>query len=74
MVTLLLSMIADLPLEVLGMILVVLECIIVLLKFLQYFVAPDSKFGIFLKKALKGFIFLRKEFKEKDEDDASEEQ
>lgn len=75
MVTLFFSSIAQyVPLEILGWILFALEFMLVLIKFLQYFVDPESKFGHFLAKALKGFKFLKSEFSSEDEDKSDSEE
>lgn len=58
--------------EILGWVLTSLEIIIVLIKFLQYLVNPDSKFGKFLIKLLPGLNFLKDQvnhLKDHDPDD-----
>ena len=74
MVTLLLAQISQTQwMDVLGIILVVLEVIIVVIKFLQYLVPADSKFGVFLSKLLKGIHFVKSSIPKdkKDEDSDS---
>ena len=41
----------------------ILEGLLVLIKFLQYIVDPQSRFGKFLSKLLKGMTFLKGEAK-----------
>ena len=55
--------------EILGLILTGLEVLLVFIAFLQILVDPESKFGKFLKKLLKGITFVKGKFSElKDED------
>lgn len=49
--------------EIIGIILMVLEALLVVIKFLQYLVEPSSKFGKFLAKLLKGLVFVKSEVK-----------
>jgi hypothetical protein len=58
--------------EILGLILTGLEVLLVLVAFLQILVDPESKFGKFLKKLLKGITFVKgkiEESKNKDKED-----
>ena len=66
MVTLFLSYVNQFPnlMVVIGYVLMVLESLIVTIKFLQYIVDPASKFGRFLTKFLKGVVFLKDEVKD----------
>lgn len=41
----------------------ILEALLVFIKFLQYIVDPQSRFGKFLSKLLKGMTFLKGEAK-----------
>jgi len=60
MMTLILGLILDADwLTVIGYALVALEAFIVLTRFLQIIVNPNSAFGKFLPKLLKGFVFLK---------------
>lgn len=47
--------------EYIGIVLMVLEALLVLIKFLQYIVEPNSKFGKFLSKLLRGLKFVKDE-------------
>lgn len=49
--------------EYVGIALMILEALLVLIKFLQYIVDPQSRFGKFLSKLLKGMTFLKGEAK-----------
>lgn len=49
--------------EYVGIALMILEALLVLIKFLQYIVDPQSRFGKFLSKLLKGMTFLKCEAK-----------
>lgn len=49
--------------EYIGIALMILEALLVLIKFLQYIVDPQSRFGKFLSKLLKGMTFLKGEAK-----------
>ena len=49
--------------EYVGIVLMILEAVLVLIKFLQYVVDPQSRFGKFLAKLLKGMTFLKGEAK-----------
>lgn len=49
--------------EYVGIALMILEALLVLIKFLQYIVDPQSRFGKFLSKLLKGTTFLKGEAK-----------
>ena len=49
--------------EYIGIVLLILEAVLVLIKFLQYVVDPQSRFGKFLAKLLKGMTFLKGEAK-----------
>lgn len=49
--------------EIIGIILMVLEALLVIIKFMQYLVEPSSKFGKFLAKLLKGLVFVKSEVK-----------
>lgn len=49
--------------EYIGIVLMILEGLLVLIKFLQYIVDPQSRFGKFLSKLLKGMAFLKGEAK-----------
>lgn len=49
--------------EIIGIILMILEALLVIIKFLQYLVEPSSKFGKFLAKLLKGLVFVKSEVK-----------
>lgn len=49
--------------EYIGIVLMILEALLVLIKFLQYIVDPQSRFGKFLLKLLKGMTFLKGEAK-----------
>lgn len=49
--------------EYIGIVLMILEAVLVLIKFLQYVVDPQSRFGKFLAKLLKGMTFLKGEAK-----------
>ena len=73
MITLILSYVNQFPdfMTIIGYVLVALECLIVLTKFLQIIVDPASKFGKFLSKLLKGLHFLKEEVK-KQKDDTEE--
>lgn len=55
--------------EILGLILTGLEVLIVLTSFLQILIDPESKFGLFLKKFLKGITFVREKVEEKIDED-----
>lgn len=48
-----------------GIVLMVLECLLILIKFLQYLIPADSKFGQFLAKLFRGLKFLKKTAKDK---------
>ena len=47
--------------EYIGIVLMVLEAMLVVIKFLQYIVDPNSKFGKFLSKLLRGIKFVKDE-------------
>ncbi len=47
--------------EYIGIVLMILEALLVFIKFLQYIVDPESKFGKFLSKLLKGLKFVKDE-------------
>ena len=47
--------------EYIGIVLMVLEAMLVVIKFLQYIVEPNSKFGKFLSKLLRGIKFVKDE-------------
>lgn len=47
--------------EYIGIVLMILEALLVIIKFLQYIVEPESKFGKFLAKLLKGLKFVKDE-------------
>ena len=65
MITLILSSLYGSNLmEVFGYVLMALECLLVVTKFLSLLVNPKGKFGLFLKKLLKGLKFLKDEVKE----------
>ena len=49
--------------EYVGIAIMILEALLVLIKFLQYIVDPQSRFGKFLSKLLKGMTFLKGEAK-----------
>lgn len=49
--------------EYIGIVLMVLEALLVVIKFLQYIVDPNSKFGKFLSRLLKGIKFVQDEAK-----------
>ena len=49
--------------EYIGIVLMILEALLVVIKFLQYIVDPNSKFGKFLSKLLKGIKFVQDEAK-----------
>ena len=49
--------------EYVGIALMILEALLVLIKFLQYIVDRQSRFGKFLSKLLKGMTFLKGEAK-----------
>lgn len=49
--------------EYVGIALMILEALLVFIKFLQYIVDPQSRFGKFLSKLLKGMTFLKGEAK-----------
>lgn len=49
--------------EYIGIALMILEGLLVLIKFLQYIVDPETRFGKFLSKLLKGMTFLKGEAK-----------
>jgi len=49
--------------EIVGIILMCLEVLLVALKILQYLVEPESKFGKFLSRLLKGITFVKDEVK-----------
>ena len=49
--------------EYIGIVLMVLEALLVVIKFLQYIVDPNSKFGKFLSRLLKGIKFVQDEVK-----------
>ena len=73
MLTLALSFINDCDWqEVIGIILTVIEVILILIKFLQYFVDPKSKFGVFLANCLKGITFVKDEVQKNRPDDDDE--
>ena len=62
MVTFLIGLTSDSTWSViLGYVLISLEILLVLVKFLQYLVPASSKFGKFLRKLFKGLKFLKKE-------------
>lgn len=50
--------------EILGLILTGLEVLLVLVAFLQILIDPESKFGKFLKKFLKGITFVKGKIEE----------
>lgn len=47
--------------EYIGIVLMVAEALLVIIRFLQYIVDPDSKFGKFLSRLLKGIKFIKDE-------------
>lgn len=47
--------------EYIGIVLMVAEALLVIIRFLQYIVNPDSKFGKFLSRLLKGIKFVKDE-------------
>ena len=49
--------------EYIGIVLMILEALLVVIKFLQYIVDPNSKFGKFLSRLLKGIKFVQDEAK-----------
>ena len=49
--------------EYIGIVLMILEALLVVIKFLQYIVDPNSKFGKFLSRLLKGIKFVQDEVK-----------
>ena len=49
--------------EYIGIVLMILEALLVVIKFLQYIVDPNSKFGKFLSRLLKGIKFVQGEAK-----------
>lgn len=49
--------------EYIGIVLMILEALLVVIKFLQYIVDPKSKFGKFLSRLLKGIKFVQDEAK-----------
>lgn len=49
--------------EYIGIALMVLEALLVVIKFLQYIVDPNTKFGKFLSRLLKGIKFVQDEAK-----------
>ena len=49
--------------EYIGIVLMVLEALLVVIRFLQYIVDPNSKFGKFLSRLLKGIKFVQGEAK-----------
>lgn len=49
--------------EIIGIVLMCLEALLVVFKFLQYLVEPESKFGKFLSRLLKGITFVKGEVK-----------
>ena len=49
--------------EYIGIVLMILEALLVVIKFLQYIVNPNSKFGKFLSRLLKGIKFVQDEAK-----------
>lgn len=49
--------------EYIGIVLMILEALLVVIKFLQYIVDPNSKFGKFLSRVLKGIKFVQDEAK-----------
>lgn len=49
--------------EYIGIVLMILEALLVVIKFLQYVVDPNTKFGKFLSKLLKGIKFVQDEAK-----------
>lgn len=55
--------------QILGLILTGLEVLIVLASFLQMFIDPESKFGKFLKKFLKGITFVKEKIDEEMKED-----
>lgn len=76
MITLLLSQMTSAEWqEILGLILTGLEVLLVFIAFLQILVDPESKFGKFLKKLLKGITFVKgkvSDFKDEDKTDKTE--
>lgn len=49
--------------EYIGIVLMILEALLVVIKFLQYLVDPNTKFGKFLSRLLKGVKFVQDEAK-----------
>ena len=49
--------------EYIGIVLMILEALLVVIKFLQYIVDPNSKFGKLLSRLLKGIKFVQDEAK-----------
>ena len=47
--------------EYIGIVLMVAEALLVIIRFLQYIVDPNSKFGKFLSRLLKGIKFIKDE-------------
>ena len=47
--------------EYIGIVLMVAEALLVIIRFLQYIVDPESKFGKFLSRLLKGIKFIKDE-------------
>ena len=45
--------------EYIGIVLMVAEALLVIIRFLQYIVDPESKFGKFLSRLLKGIKFIK---------------
>ena len=58
--------------EYVGIALMILEALLVLIKFLQYIVDPQSRFGKFLSKLLKGMTFLKGEAKNLEQTEGEE--
>lgn len=57
--------------EIIGYIIMILEILLVLIKFLQVLVPSESKFGKFLAKFLKGITFVNKTVHDKKKEDKS---
>lgn len=55
--------------QILGLILTGFEVLLVVIGFLQILVNPESKFGKFLKKLLKGITFVKGEFEKMTDED-----
>lgn len=58
--------------QILGLILTGLEVLLVIIGFLQYIVDPESKFGKFLAKLLKGITFVKGKVEEQTKEDKTD--